>query len=174
MDHLLQKSKCSIFHKIFKIHMIFRRGRKVLLWSKGLIIKNQNLLSISMWLNFRRYLPCNSVIRSANSRTTLTVVRERFLTTALPYRSNNMVTLTKITYPFVESLHYVSQALFQYLNYDTISDNIPPYSNTNSNFSISNSSFYCLDFSMNYHIITQILFNPLIQSTYSNPENYLF
>ena len=129
-----------------------------------------------MWLNFRKYLPCISVIRSTNSRTTLTAVRERFLTMALPYHSNNMVTLTKITYPFVESLHHGSQTLFQYLDYDTISDNIPPYSNSNSHFSISNSSFYCLDFSMNYlvyHIITQILFNPLIQSTYSNPENYL-
>ena len=35
MEHLLQKSKCSIFHNIFK-YMIFIRRRKVLLWSKGL------------------------------------------------------------------------------------------------------------------------------------------
>ena len=32
MEHLLQKSKCSIFHNIFK-YMIFQRA---LLWSKGL------------------------------------------------------------------------------------------------------------------------------------------
>ena len=33
MEHLLQKSKCSIFHNIF-IHMIFQRCQKALLWSK--------------------------------------------------------------------------------------------------------------------------------------------
>ena len=33
---MLQKSKCSIFHSIFK-HMIFQRRQKVLLWSNGLI-----------------------------------------------------------------------------------------------------------------------------------------
>ena len=31
----LQKSKCSIFHNIFK-YMIFQRCEKALLWSKGL------------------------------------------------------------------------------------------------------------------------------------------
>ena len=36
MEHLLQKSKCSIFHNIF-IYMIFRRRQKALLWSKGFI-----------------------------------------------------------------------------------------------------------------------------------------
>ena len=35
MEHLLQKSKCSIFHNIFK-YMIFQRRQKALLWSKGL------------------------------------------------------------------------------------------------------------------------------------------
>ena len=35
MEHLLQKSKCSIFHNIFK-YMIFQRHQKALLWSKGL------------------------------------------------------------------------------------------------------------------------------------------
>ena len=35
MEHLLQKSKCSIFHNIFK-YMIFQRCQKALLWSKGL------------------------------------------------------------------------------------------------------------------------------------------
>ena len=35
MEHLLQKSKCSIFPNIFK-HMIFQRHQKALLWSKGL------------------------------------------------------------------------------------------------------------------------------------------
>ena len=35
MEHLLQKSKCSIFHNIFK-YMIFQRRQKELLWSKGL------------------------------------------------------------------------------------------------------------------------------------------
>ena len=34
-DNLLQKRKCSIFHKIFK-YMIFQMRRKALLWSKGL------------------------------------------------------------------------------------------------------------------------------------------
>ena len=37
MDHLLQKSKCSIFHNIFK-YVIFQRGQISLLWSKGLIV----------------------------------------------------------------------------------------------------------------------------------------
>ena len=36
MEHLLLKSKCSIFHNIFK-YMIFQRHQKALLWSKGLI-----------------------------------------------------------------------------------------------------------------------------------------
>ena len=35
MEQLLQKSKCSIFHNIFK-YMIFQRRQKALLWSKGL------------------------------------------------------------------------------------------------------------------------------------------
>ena len=35
MEHLLKKSKCSIFHNIFK-NMIFQRRQKALLWSKGL------------------------------------------------------------------------------------------------------------------------------------------
>ena len=35
MEHLLQRSKCSIFHSIFK-YMIFQRRQKVLLLSKGL------------------------------------------------------------------------------------------------------------------------------------------
>ena len=36
MEHLRPKSKCSIFHDIFK-YMIFRRRQKALSWSKGLI-----------------------------------------------------------------------------------------------------------------------------------------
>ena len=35
MEHLLQKSKCSISNDIFK-YMIFQRHQKALLWSKGL------------------------------------------------------------------------------------------------------------------------------------------
>ena len=35
MKHLLQKSKCSLFHNIFK-YMIFQRRQKALLWSNGL------------------------------------------------------------------------------------------------------------------------------------------
>ena len=35
MEHLLQKSKCSIFPNIFK-YVIFKRGQKVSTWSKGL------------------------------------------------------------------------------------------------------------------------------------------
>ena len=35
MEHLLQKSKCSIFHNIFN-YMIFERCQKELSWSKGL------------------------------------------------------------------------------------------------------------------------------------------
>ena len=35
MEHLLQKSKCFIFHNIFK-YMIFQRRQKALIWSKGL------------------------------------------------------------------------------------------------------------------------------------------
>ena len=37
MEHLLQMSKCSIFHNIFK-YMIFQRRQKALLWSKGLTL----------------------------------------------------------------------------------------------------------------------------------------
>ena len=36
MEHLLQKSKCSIFHNIFK-YMIFQRCQNAWLWSKGLM-----------------------------------------------------------------------------------------------------------------------------------------
>ena len=36
MEHLLQKSKCSIFHNIFK-YMIFQSSQNALLWGKGLI-----------------------------------------------------------------------------------------------------------------------------------------
>ena len=36
MEHLLQKSKCSIFHNILK-YMIFQRHQKALLWSKVLL-----------------------------------------------------------------------------------------------------------------------------------------
>ena len=36
MEHLLQKSKYSIFHNIFK-YMIFQRRQEALLWSKGLM-----------------------------------------------------------------------------------------------------------------------------------------
>ena len=45
MEHLLQKSKCSIFHNIFN-YMIFQRHQKVLLWSKWLTVNN--ILSLSM------------------------------------------------------------------------------------------------------------------------------
>ena len=34
MEHLLQKSKCSIFHNNFKC-MIFQMPQKALLWSRG-------------------------------------------------------------------------------------------------------------------------------------------
>ena len=44
MERLLQKSKYSIFHNIFK-YMIFQRRQKALLWSKGLILNNCHLLS---------------------------------------------------------------------------------------------------------------------------------
>ena len=39
MEHLLQMSKCSILHNIFK-YMIFLRRQKALLCSKGLKHKN--------------------------------------------------------------------------------------------------------------------------------------
>ena len=38
MEHLLQKSKCSIFHNILK-YMVFQMCQKALLWSKGLSSK---------------------------------------------------------------------------------------------------------------------------------------
>ena len=38
MEHLLQKSKYSIFHNIFK-YMIFQRHQKVILWGKGLRVQ---------------------------------------------------------------------------------------------------------------------------------------
>ena len=37
VEHLLQKSKCSIFHNFFK-YIIFQRCQKALLWGKGLIM----------------------------------------------------------------------------------------------------------------------------------------
>ena len=36
MEHLLQWSKCSIFHYISK-YIVFQRRQKALLWSKGVI-----------------------------------------------------------------------------------------------------------------------------------------
>ena len=45
MEHLLQKSKCSIFHSIFK-YMIFQRRQKVSLRGKGLTF-NHNKKKIS-------------------------------------------------------------------------------------------------------------------------------
>ena len=45
MEHLLQKSKCSIFHNIFE-YMIFQRPQKALSWSKGLHITFSKLYSI--------------------------------------------------------------------------------------------------------------------------------
>ena len=38
MEHLHQKSKCSIFYNIFK-YMIFQRRQKALLWGKGLTLQ---------------------------------------------------------------------------------------------------------------------------------------
>ena len=46
MEHLLQKSKCSIFYNIFK-YMIFQRCQKVLLWSEVLNKINSEKLEIS-------------------------------------------------------------------------------------------------------------------------------
>ena len=46
MEHLLQKSKCSIFNTIFK-YMIFQRRQKALLWSKGLILKHRKTESLT-------------------------------------------------------------------------------------------------------------------------------
>ena len=34
MEHLLQRSKCSIFHDIFK-YIVFQMHQKALLWRKG-------------------------------------------------------------------------------------------------------------------------------------------
>ena len=45
MEHLFQKSKCSIFHNIFK-YMIFQRLQKALIWSKGLIAHIENLFFV--------------------------------------------------------------------------------------------------------------------------------
>ena len=47
MEHLLQKSKCSISH-IFK-NMIFQRRQKALLWGKELIIANFNVNDYSLF-----------------------------------------------------------------------------------------------------------------------------
>ena len=42
-----QRSKCSIFHNVFK-YMIFQRPLNALLWNKGLIIeKTSNVYSIN-------------------------------------------------------------------------------------------------------------------------------
>ena len=43
MEHLLQRSKHSIFHNIFK-YVVFQRHQKALLWSKGLISNFTTLL----------------------------------------------------------------------------------------------------------------------------------
>ena len=45
MEHLLKKSKCSIFHNIFK-YMIFQRRQKELLWVKVLNCSNHSKLFI--------------------------------------------------------------------------------------------------------------------------------
>ena len=41
MEHLLQKSKCSIFHNIFR-YVIFQRHQKAFLWSKLSIVENKD------------------------------------------------------------------------------------------------------------------------------------
>ena len=50
MEHLLQKSKCSIFHNIFR-YMVFQRHQKALL-SKGLMtlfhVNDLNILDNSL------------------------------------------------------------------------------------------------------------------------------
>ena len=51
MEHLLQKSKCSIYHNIFK-YMIFQRRQKVLLWSKGLIAPNSYVFADLLVISF--------------------------------------------------------------------------------------------------------------------------
>ena len=39
MEHLLLRSKCSIFHNILKESLTFQRRPKVFVWSKGLTQK---------------------------------------------------------------------------------------------------------------------------------------
>ena len=54
MEHLLQKSKCSIFYNIFK-YIIFQSRQRVLIWSKELeevlIMIITKILSI--WLDYK-------------------------------------------------------------------------------------------------------------------------
>ena len=57
MEHFLQKSKCSIFHNIFK-YMIFQRRQMALLWSKGIKCQGYCLqlsvhlsVCLSVWLS---------------------------------------------------------------------------------------------------------------------------
>ena len=46
MEHLLQKSKCSIFHNIFK-YMIVQRCQKKLLRSEGLTESSDSVRSVN-------------------------------------------------------------------------------------------------------------------------------
>ena len=47
MEHLLQKSKCSIFHNIFK-YMIFQKRQKALILSKRLMIKTKIIVLMTI------------------------------------------------------------------------------------------------------------------------------
>ena len=70
MEHLLKKSKCSIFHNfIIFNYMIFQRRQKALLWSKGfvkilmircskVIIKSYSKLMALLMIEFDHNITC--------------------------------------------------------------------------------------------------------------------
>ena len=67
MEHLLQKSKCSIFHNIFK-YMLFQRRQKALLWSKGLtyicscVKKKNSLITLDVPIVWTASISCITFI----------------------------------------------------------------------------------------------------------------
>ena len=64
MEHLLQKSKCSIFLNIFK-YMISQRIKKALLWSK--VLKKHYFLEPSRQSDWDNIIACHRGINMVTS-----------------------------------------------------------------------------------------------------------
>ena len=66
MEHLLQKSKCSIFYNIFKyVYVIFQMCQNELMWSKGLSlylqVSSADKIFIILHLKILYILTCASL-----------------------------------------------------------------------------------------------------------------